>query len=146
MEVEEEIYTAKVKALAVYKEALTDAELTLFNNNIMNIYKTVFDTKQQGKDVLISKNVWAEVTEEGVTSMQYINGTKAVVYIGKVVKTQGTYDPDGHEITPPIYYDGVAYDIMSSDTLDFGSNEVYPADNAAHQFYGFPRNAEVPRP
>ena len=52
--------------------------------------------------------------------MQYINGTKAVVYIGKVVKTQGTYDPDGHEITPPIYYDGVAYDIMSTDDLDFG--------------------------
>ena len=111
----------------------------------MNIYKTVFDTEQQGKDNLISKDVWAEVTEEGVTSMQYINGTKAVVYIGKVVKVQGTYDKDGHEITPPIYYDGVAYDIMSSDFLDFGSNEVYPADKAAHQFYGYPRNTEVPK-
>ena len=53
----------------------------------MNIYKTVFDTEQQGKDVLIQKDVWQEVTEEGVTSMQYINGTKAVVNIGKVVKT-----------------------------------------------------------
>ena len=57
----------------------------------MNIYKTVFDTEQQGKDVLIQKDVWQEVTdEEGVTSMQYINGTKAVVYIGKVVKTPAT--------------------------------------------------------
>ena len=109
----------------------------------MNIYKTVFDTEQQGKQVLIQKDVWQEVTIEGVTSMQYINGTKAVVYIGKVVKVQGTYDKDGYEITPPIYYDGVAYDIMSSDTLDFGSNEVYPADKAAHQFYGYPRNTEV---
>ena len=51
----------------------------------MNIYKTVFDTEQQGKDVLIQKDVWQEVTEEGVTSMQYINGTKAVVNIGKVI-------------------------------------------------------------
>ena len=112
----------------------------------MNIYKTVFDTEQQGKDVLISKDVWAEVTEEGITSMQYINGTKAVVYIGKVVKVQGTYDPDGHEITPPIYYDGVAFDIMSMDTLEFGINEVYPDDNAEQQFNGFPRNEEVPPP
>ena len=112
----------------------------------MNIYKTVFDTEQQGKDVLIQKDVWQEVTEEGVTSMQCINGTKAVVYIGKVVKTPGTYDPDGKEITPPIYYDGVAYDIMSTDDLDFGSNEVYPGDASAHQFYGFPRNAEVQPP
>jgi len=112
----------------------------------MHIYKTVFDTEAQGKQVLIDKNVWQEVTEEGVTSMQYINGTRAVVYIGKVVKTQGTYGPDGHEITPPIYYDGVAYDVMSLDLIDFGSNEVYPADKAAHQFYGYPRNAEEPRP
>ena len=73
----------------------------MFDNNIiMNIYKTVFDTEQQGKDVLIQKDVWQEVTEEGVTSMQYINGTKAVVNIGKVIKTPGTYDPDGTEITP----------------------------------------------
>ncbi|MGY8868361.1 MAG: hypothetical protein ACKVJK_22375 [Methylophagaceae bacterium] len=111
----------------------------------MKIYKTVFDTEAQGKDVLIQKDVWKEVTdEEGVTSMQYINGTKGVVYIGKVVKTPGTYDPDGKEITPPIYYPGVAYDIMSTDDLDFGDNEVYPGDLAAHQFYGFARGAEVP--
>tara|TARA_R110000772_G_scaffold22505_1_gene60824 strand:+ start:1071 stop:1409 length:339 start_codon:yes stop_codon:yes gene_type:complete len=111
----------------------------------MKIYKTVFDTEQQGKQVLIDKEVWKEVTEESITSMQYINGTKGVVYIGKVVKVQGIYGPDGQEITPPIYYDGVAYDIMSTDDLDFGNNEVYPADNAAHQFYGFARNAEVPK-
>ena len=59
----------------------------------MNIYKTVFDTEQQGKDILIQNDVWQEVTDEGITSMQYINGTKGVVYIGKVVKVQGTYDP-----------------------------------------------------
>ena len=88
----------------------------------MNIYKTVFDTEAQGKQVLIDKGVWQEVTEESVTSMQYINGTKGVVYIGKVVKTPATYDKDGNELTPPIYYDGVAYDIMSTDDLDFGDN------------------------
>ena len=111
----------------------------------MHIYKLVFDTEQQGKQILIDNNVWQEVTIEGVTTMQYINGTKGVVNIGKVVKTQGTYDPDSHEITPPIYYPGYAYDVMSTDELDFGSFEVYPADNAVHQFYGYHRNAEVPK-
>ena len=107
----------------------------------MNIYKTVFDTEKQGKDVLIQKDVWAEVTEEGVTTMQYINGTKAVVNIGKVIDPAKTTDPEN-----PVYYPGWAYDIMSTDDLDFGSNEVYPGDASAHQFYGFPRNAEVPPP
>ena len=110
----------------------------------MYIYKTVFDSQVEGKVELINKGVWAEVTEEGVTSMQYINGTKAVVDIGKIVETPGTYGPDGHEITPPVYYDGWAYDIMSTDIIDFGANEVYPGDAAAHSFFGWPRGAEVP--
>ena len=111
---------------------------------MMQIYKTVFDTEQQGKDILISKGVWKEVTEEGVTTMQFINGTAAVVDIGKVVKTPGTYGPDGHEITPPVYYPGWAYDVMSSDLLDFGTYEVFPGDVAAHSFMGWARGAEVP--
>ena len=108
----------------------------------MNIYKTVFDTEAQGKQVLIDKSVWQQVTEEGVTSMQYINGTKAVVYIGKVVKTPGTYGPDGHEITPPIYYPGVAYDIMTTDVVDIDKYKVFPNGTATHQFFGYKRGAE----
>ena len=80
----------------------------MFDNNIiMNIYKTVFDTEQQGKDVLIQKDVWQEVTEEGVTSMQYINGTKAVVNIGKVIKTPGLKTTDGTENSMYITQDGL---------------------------------------
>ena len=105
----------------------------------MNIYKTNFSTEQVGKETLIAKGVWQEVTEEGVTSMQYINGTQAVVNIGKVEDTRNI-DPENPE--PPIYYDGWAFDIMSTDTLDFGSDEVYPVE-AAHSFAGYPRNAEV---
>lgn len=106
----------------------------------MNIYKTVFDTEQQGKDILVSKGVWQEVTEDGVTSMQFINGTAAVVNIGKVVDQTKTTDPEN-----PVFYPGCAYDIMSSDLLDFGTYEVYPGDEAAHSFYGYPRGAEVPK-
>mgnify|MGYP003676800021 FL=1 len=111
----------------------------------MDIYKTVFDNELQGKNYLIAQGVWTEVTEEGITSMQFINGTAAVVNIGKIVEFPATYDDEGNELTPAIYYPGVAYDIMSSDILDFGTYEVYPADESAHSFLGWARDAEVPQ-
>ena len=101
----------------------------------MHIYKLVFDTEQQGKQILIDNNVWAEVTEEGVTSMQYINGTKGVVNIGKVINPQATTDPEH-----PVYYPGYAYDVMSTDELDLEQYRVYPNGSAAHMFYGYKRD------
>ena len=99
----------------------------------MNIYKTNFPTEQEGIDYLIDKGVWQEVTEEGQTSMQYINGTQAVVNIGKIVKTPATYDKEGNELTPPIYYDGYNFDIMTTQDLDLEGFEVIPT-KAAHSF------------
>ena len=101
----------------------------------MHIYKLVFDTEQQGKQVLIDNNVWEEVTEEGVTSMRYINGTKGVVDIGKVINPQATIDPEH-----PIYYPGYAYDVMSTDELNLEQYRVYPNGSAAHMFYGYKRD------
>ena len=100
----------------------------------MHIYKLVFDTEQQGKQVLIDNNVWEEVTIEGVTTMQYINGTKGVVNIGKVINPQATTDPEH-----PIYYPGWAYDVMSTDELELEQYRVYPNGSAAHMFYGYKR-------
>ena len=81
-------FFGKTKALAVWKEALSDSELTIFNNNIMNIYKTNFPTEQEGKDYLLSIGVLVETDNEIVFSKD----TAAVVYIGKVVKIPATYD------------------------------------------------------
>jgi len=103
----------------------------------MHIYKLVFDTEQQGKQILIDNNVWEEVTIEGVTTMQYINGTKGVVNIGKVINPQATTDPEH-----PIYYPGYAYDVMSTDELDLEQYRVYPNGSAAHMFYGYKRDDE----
>jgi hypothetical protein len=103
----------------------------------MHIYKLVFDTEQQGKQILIDNNVWEEVTEEGVTTMQYINGTKGVVNIGKIINPQATTDPEH-----PIYYKGYAYDVMSTDELDLEQYRVYPNGSAAHMFYGYKRDDE----
>jgi hypothetical protein len=101
----------------------------------MHIYKLVFDTEQQGKQVLIDNNVWEEITIEGVTTMQYINGTKGVVNIGKVINPQATTDPEH-----PIYYPGYAYDVMSTDELELEQYRVYPNGSAAHMFYGYKRD------
>jgi len=101
----------------------------------MHIYKLVFDTEQQGKQVLIDNNVWEEVTEEGVTALRYINGTKGVVNIGKVINPQATTDPEH-----PIYYPGYAYDVISTDELELEQYRVYPNGSAAHQFYGYKRD------
>lgn len=108
---------------------------------MMQIYKTNFQTEKQGKDYLLNLGVLIEVDEEIVFS----KNTAAVVNIGKVVKTPATYDEDGNVITPAVYYDGYAFDIMSSDILDFGTYEVYPAENAAHSFMGWAKDAEVPK-
>lgn len=106
----------------------------------MNIYKTNFPTEQEGKDYLLSIGVLVETDEQIV----FAKDTAAVVYIGKVVKIPATYDADGNELTPPIYFDGNAIDVMSAKpNLDFGSFMVYPVE-AAHSFYGYARNAEVP--
>ena len=101
----------------------------------MHIYKLVFDTEQQGKQVLIDNNVWEEVTYEGVTTLRYINGTKGVVNIGKVINPQATTDPEH-----PIYYPGYAYDVISTDELELEQYRVYPNGSAAHQFYGYKRD------
>jgi len=105
----------------------------------MNIYKTNFETKEQGQDYLFSIGVLVENESEIVFSKD----TAAVVYIGKVVKIPATYDKEGNIITPAVYYDGYAIDVMSSIKLDFGEFAVYPIE-AAHSFYGYARNAEVP--
>ena len=105
----------------------------------MNIYKANFETKEQGTEYLLNIGVLVEQDEEIV----FAKDTAAVVYIGKVVKIPATYDKEGNELTPPIYYDGYAIDVMSSKKLDFKEFAVYPIE-AAHSFYGYARNAEVP--
>ena len=106
----------------------------------MNIYKTNFPTEQEGKDYLLSIGVLVETDGEIV----FAKDTGAVVYIGKVVKIPATYDADGNIITPAVYYDGYAIDVMNANpNLDFGAFMVYPIE-AAHSFYGYARNAEVP--
>lgn len=105
----------------------------------MNIYKLQYTDKETAIADLIAKGVYTEIEGELV----YTNGTQAVVDIGKIVQIEGTYDEEGNVITEPVYYDGVFYDVMTIDLIDFGANELFPL-NCVHSFAGYAQNADGP--
>jgi len=104
----------------------------------MNIYKLQYTDKATGDADLLAKGTYEVVEGEQV----YRNGTQAIVYIGQIVEVPATYDDEGHELTPPIYYDGVYYDLMTSEEYDFGVNEIFPVD-CKHSFLGWPQDADI---
>ena len=97
----------------------------------MEIYKLNYTNKETAIADLLAKGVYIE-TEEGLI---YGQGIHAIVEIGKIVLTNGTYDADFNELTAPIFADGYAYDIMSEQEIDFGINEIFP-NNPVHGFAG----------
>ena len=97
----------------------------------MNIYKLHYTDKSTGDADLLAKGVYEVIEGENI----YTNGTQAVVYIGKIVEVPGT-DTD-----PPVYYDGVFYDVMTTEEIDFSDNEVYPT-HYVHTFAGYPTHPE----
>ena len=100
------------------------------------IYKLHYTDKATGNADLIAKGVYEVIEEEGVNQDVYINGTQAVVYIGKIIEIPGS------ETEPPVYYDGVFYDVMTTVEIDFSPNEVFP-EEYVHTFAGYPTHPEV---
>ena len=98
----------------------------------MNIYKLKYKNKETAMKDLLKKGVYVE-TEEGLT---YGTGIHAVVEIGKIVTTDGTYDEEGNELTAPIYASGYHYDVMCEQDIDFGSNAI-EVNNPKHNFAGY---------
>ena len=103
----------------------------------MNIYKLQYDTKAEGDADLLAKGTYEVI--EG--SQVYRNGTQAIVFLNKIVEIPATYDKDGKELTPPVYYSGVFYDLMTTEEYDFGIHELFPI-NCVHSFLGWAKNAE----
>ncbi len=102
----------------------------------MNIYKLQYDTKEEGYTDLLAKGTYEVIEGQQV----YRNGTQAIVYIGQIVEIAGTYDEE-NELTPPVYYTGVFFDIMTTEEYDFGDNEVNPTNTTfAHTFAGYANN------
>lgn len=98
----------------------------------MNIYKLNYLDKETAIADLIAKGVIEIFEEEQV----YINGTQAVVEIGKISTTDATYDNDGNVLTEPIYADGYHYDVMTEIEIDFETNSIFP-NNPKHSFLGY---------
>jgi len=96
----------------------------------MKIYKLNYTEKETAIADLLAKGVYVE-TEDGLV---YGQGIQAVVEVGKVIQTQGTYDDEGNAITEPIYADGYAYDVMSDTEIVFES-EIFP-NSPNHSFAG----------
>ena len=97
----------------------------------MNIFKLRYDNEHQGIDDLKLKGVYIE-TEEGLS---YGQGVQAIVNIGKVILTDGTFDEEGNMLTEPTYREGYHFDIMTEKEIDFGENEIFP-NNPKHTFAG----------
>jgi hypothetical protein len=96
------------------------------------IYKLRYNDRATAITDLIAKGVID--TNENNTSI-----TQAVVELGIIVLTSGTYDADFNEITAPIYADGYHFDVMVTTEIDFGTARVTPT-NVKHAFLGFNTN------
>ena len=103
----------------------------------MNIIKLNYTDKETAIADLKAKRVYVEKENlEKELVLSYGEGVQAIVEIGKIVLTQGTYDADFAELTPPIFADGYHFDIMCEKEIDFGTNEVV-VNNPKHSFAGY---------
>ena len=99
------------------------------------IYKLNYTDKETAIKDFIKKGVFIEVENiDKEIVLSYGKGIQAVVEIGKIILTNGTYDADLKEITAPIFADGYAYDVMSDNVIVFES-EIFP-NNPKHSFAG----------
>jgi hypothetical protein len=96
------------------------------------IYKLKYNDRATAVTDLIAKGVID--TNENNTSI-----TQSVVELGIIVLTSGTYDAEFNEITAPIFADGYHFDIMVTQSIDFGTARVTPT-NVKHAFLGFNTN------
>jgi hypothetical protein len=106
----------------------------------MYIYKLKYNDRAEAITDLIAKGVLVEATDlNGNTAIVNTAITQAVVELGIIVLTSGTYDEDFNEITAPTYADGYHFDIMVTTEIDFGTARVTPT-NVKHAFLGFNTN------
>lgn len=96
---------------------------------MMYIYKLRYINRTTAITDLIAKGVID--TNENNTAI-----TQAVIDLGIILLTSGTYDENLQEITPPVYADGYHFDVMVTQAIDFGTARVSPT-NVLHSFLGF---------
>jgi hypothetical protein len=108
----------------------------------MKIGKYAFDSQAQAE---------SKIEALGVNEDGYLTHKHSIVKLGNIVLTQGTYDEEGNEITPPVLSDKYHLDVLwdLSDSYDDEGNVVYAdhpygwksysidlSDNGVHSFFG----------
>ena len=125
------------------ENSLNEYSTRNLNNYLMNIFKLTYSDKATALADLKAKGILVEVDGiDGQKHEAYGNGVQAVVELGLIMLTPPVME--GMEIvTPPVYADGYHYDVMSSETYDFGANLVEPK-NPKHAFAGHAVTEEFP--
>jgi hypothetical protein len=101
----------------------------------MNTYKLVYTDKETAIADLLQKGAYVEIeNEDNETVLSYTEGVHAIVELGLIVLTDGTYDDEGNELTAPIYAEGYHYDVLTDNEIPF-ENVIEPK-NPKHSFYG----------
>lgn len=96
------------------------------------IYRLKYTDKAEALTDLIAKDVLVEDSENNDV-YNFGEQIEAVVELGVITLTQGTYDDNGDELTAPIFADGYHYDVMTEKVIDFGSKEIQ-VNNPIHKF------------
>jgi len=105
----------------------------------MREVKLKYKDKEAAIADLIAKGIQVEVED----TMSFSEGVHAVVYIGKIVLTNGTYNKAVKELTAPVYADGYHVDLLLSDEVKtVFPNEIFP-NNPKHSFAGLNEQIEV---
>jgi len=100
----------------------------------MKVYKLKYENKETAIADLLAKGAYVQAkNEDNETVLSYAEGVHAIVEIGLIVLTDGTYDEDFKELTPAVYADGYHFDVMSENEIDF-ENAIEPK-NPKHKFY-----------
>lgn len=92
------------------------------------IYKLKYLDKQKAIQDLTKRGVFNDA------SLILSKGNQAVVFVGRIIIEDATYNEDGEELTAPIFEEGYFVDVMSDIEIDF-SNQVFP-EKVAHKFAG----------
>ena len=101
----------------------------------IKIGKYEFDSKEQAEKKIASLG-------EEIDGVYYPDLYDSIVELGFLVITQGTYDPDGHEITPPVYSDKYSVDVLWLNRVQnpygWAKYQINVQGEGAHSFFGVP--------
>jgi hypothetical protein len=108
----------------------------------MKIYKLKYNNREEGITDFFLKGILFEFDFDGETIISYGDGVSSVVELGDLMLVPPVYDDNGELLTEAIYDNGYCFDIMTENTYDFGTNEVYP-ENPLHSWFGIDPNDYV---